>query len=290
MINKTIFQGLIIGIAFFGLWFGLSQVNFVNFFQIDKHTSAAENKIGDLIWDEIHDSEQVITNDSVVKTLDKLINPICKANGIVRDSLKIHIVKKDEVNAFALPNNHLVVYTGLIVDCKKQEALQGVLGHEIAHIENNHVMKKLSKEVGLSVLLAAASGGKGGQIIKEIFKTLSSTAYDRALEKEADMQSVKYLLKANISPEPMADFMYELAQKHDSPSGFGWISTHPESEERAKYILDYLKGRKYQKKQILTSELKSEFFSKKAQVILFRRFQKCGRFQFPELLPDKNSS
>ena len=254
MINKTIFQGLVIGVAFFGMWFVLSRLNFVKFFEIEKHTTSAENKIGDMIWDQIQETENVVTNDSILKGLDKLINPICKANGIKRDSLKIHIVKKDEINAFALPNNHLVVYTGLINDCKKQEALQGVLGHEIAHIEKNHVMKKLSKEVGLSVLLSAASGGKGGQILKEIFKTLSSTAYDRSLEKEADMQSVKYLLKANINPEPMADFMYELAQKHDTPSGFGWISTHPESEERAKYILDYLKGKKFQKKQILTEK------------------------------------
>lgn len=252
MINKTIFQGLTIAVVFFGMWFALSRVDFVGFFKIEKHTVAAENKIGDLIWDQIRETENVVTNDSIVKELDKLILPICKANNIERDSLKVHIVEKDEINAFALPNNHLVVYTGLITECKKQEALQGVLGHEIAHIEKNHVMKKLSKEVGLSVLLSAASGGKGGAILKEIFKTLSSTAYDRALEKEADMESVKYLLKADINPEPMADFMYELAQKHDTPDGFGWISTHPESEDRAKYILEYLKGKKYQKKQTIS--------------------------------------
>lgn len=254
MINKTIFQGLVIVVAFFGIWFALSQVNFVSFFQIEKHTTAAENKIGDLIWSQIQETEDVITNDSIVKTLNKLILPICKANHIERDSLKIHIVKIDDVNAFALPNNHLVVYTGLITDCKKQEVLQGVLGHEIAHIENNHVMKKLSKEVGLSVLISATTGGKGGAILKQILKTLSSTAYDRSLEKEADMESVKYLLKANINPEPMADFMYELSQKKDKPDGFGWISTHPESEERAKYILDYLKGKKYEKKQTMTQK------------------------------------
>jgi len=254
MINKTIFQGLIIGVAFFGMWFALSRVDFVGFFKIEKHTASVENKIGDLIWDQIQESEDVITNDSIVKELDKLILPICKANNINRDSLKVHIVEKDEINAFALPNNHLVVYTGLIIECKKQEALQGVLGHEIAHIEKNHVMKKLSKEVGLSVLLSAASGGKGGTILKGIFKTLTSTAYDRALEKEADMESVKYLLKADINPEPMADFMFELAQKQDTPDGFGWISTHPESEERARYILEYLKGKKHKNKQTISEK------------------------------------
>lgn len=252
MLNKTIIQGLIILALFFGLFFGLSKVDFVGLMQIEKNTTSAENKIGDLIWDNIQETEDIITNDSIVKTLDSLIVPICKANKIERDSLKIHIVKNDEVNAFALPNKHLVIYTGLLLDCKKQEAVQGVIGHEIAHIENNHVMKKLSKEVGLTVLLTAASGGKGGEIIKEIFKTLSSSAYDRSLEKEADMESVNYLLKANVNPEPMADFMFQLAQQEALPNAFSWISTHPESEERAKYILDYLKGKKYQKKQSIS--------------------------------------
>ena len=254
MINKTIFQGLIIAIAFFGIWLGLSRIDFVKFLEIKKHTASTEHKIGDIIWNQIHDSEKVITNDSIVKTLDKLIEPICKANHIERDSLKIHIIQKDEINAFALPNNHLVVYTGLIKDCQKQEALQGVLGHEIAHIENNHVMKKLSKEVGLSVLLTATAGDKGGAILKKIFKTLSSTAYDRTLEKDADMQSVKYLLKADINPEPMADFMYVMAQEQKTPQALSWISTHPECEERAKYILDYLRGKKLEKKQTLTQK------------------------------------
>jgi predicted Zn-dependent protease len=172
MIKKTIFQGMIIVLGFFLLWFGFSQLDFMTFFKVKERTEFVENKLGDLIWDEISNTEDVITNDSVVKTLDKLIIPICEANDIERDSLKIHIVQKDEINAFALPNNHLVVYTGLIEDCKKQEALQGVLGHEIAHIEKNHVMKKLSKEIGYSVLLTATSSGKGGQMAKEVLKML----------------------------------------------------------------------------------------------------------------------
>ncbi len=236
------------------MFFGLSKIDFVSLFEIEKRTTSAESTIGDLIWDQIQETEDVILNDSIVKTLDKLILPICKANNIERDSLKVHIIDKDEVNAFALPNNHLVVFTGLIEDCKKQEALQGVLGHEIAHIQNNHVMKKLSKEIGLSVILSAATGGKGGAVLKEILNTLSSTAYDRTLEKEADMESVKYLLEANINPEPMADFMYELAQAHDMPNSLEWISTHPDSEERAKYILAYLKGKTHKNTQTLTQK------------------------------------
>ena len=60
--------------------------------------------------------------------------------------------------------------------------------------------------VAINFLLSATAGGNGGQVLKEIFKTLSSSAYDRTLEKEADIASVEYMLNANIDPKPFADF------------------------------------------------------------------------------------
>lgn len=264
MTNKTLFQGVITLVVFFGLWFSISRIDFVTIFKVRERSASIENNLGDMIWENIAQSENVVTNDSIVVALDKLLKPICEANNIERDSLKIHIVQKDEVNAFALPNNHLVVFTGLITDCKKQEALQGVLGHEIAHIQNNHVMKKLSKEIGLTVILAATTGGQGAEILKQILQTLSSSAYDRSLEKEADIVSVDYLLEANINPEPMADFMFELAQTEKMPDAFSWIASHPESEERAKYILEYIKGKKFKKQQTLSKE-KWEIFQKQVK-------------------------
>ena len=250
MIKKTIFQGLIIVMGFAAVWFGFSQLDFMKFFQVRERTTNLENKLGDMIWSEISHTEDVITNDTIVKTLDSLINPLCEANGIERDSLKVHIIIKDEINAFALPNGHLVVYTGLIEDCKRQEALQGVLGHEIAHIEKNHVMKKLSKELGYTVLI----GAKGGRVARDIIKTLTSSAYDRALEKEADITSVDYMIKAKIDPKPMADFMYQMAMDSDVNRALYWISDHPESEARAKYILEYIKGKKLKSKQTLSDK------------------------------------
>jgi beta-barrel assembly-enhancing protease len=256
---KTALQGITILIIVALIWIGFSQLNFIKFFRVKESSVKIEQQLGDLIWDQIQHTEDVILNDSITKTLDELIQPICDANDIDRDSLKVHIIKKDEINAFALPDNHLVVYTGLITDCKKQEALQGVLGHEIAHITNKHVMKKLSKEIGFSVLLSAASGGKGGQVLGDIFKTLSSSAYDRSLEKEADMASVDYMIKANINPKPFADFMYEMALDSELPESMYWISSHPESEERAKYISDYIKDKKLKSKPTITLQQWDDF-------------------------------
>lgn len=251
---KTVFRGLSIVGSFFVIWFLLAQIDYITFFKIDKAKSATEKGVGDMIWDQIKTTENIVIDDSITNTLDKLLKPLCKENGIVRDSLKVHIIQKDEVNAFALPDGHLVVYSGLIEASKNEQALIGVLGHEIAHIEKDHVMKKLSKEIGFSVLMSVTTGGNSGGVIKEIMHTLSSTAYDRSLEKEADITSVEYMLNAKIDPRPFADFLYDMSFDNKFESALSWISTHPESEARAKYILGYIKGKKLDKKTILSQK------------------------------------
>jgi len=249
---KALFKGLSIVVIFFGIWFALSQIDFITFFKIDKAKSATEKGVGDMIWDQIKTTEDIIVNDSITKSLDKLLKPLCKENGIERDSLKVHVIQKDDINAFALPDGHLVVYSGLIEASKNEQALIGVLGHEIAHIENNHVMKKLSKEIGFSVLMSVTTGNNNGRVIREIMHTLSSSAYDRSLEKEADIASVEYMLKAKVDPAPFADFLYEMSFDNKLESALSWVNSHPESEERAKYVLEYIKGKKVKHDSFLT--------------------------------------
>ncbi|VXB35754.1 Peptidase, M48 (Ste24 endopeptidase) family protein [Flavobacterium sp. 9AF] len=254
---KVIIKGFVIVVSFFATWLLLSQLDLVNFFGVKSIKSNTENTVGELLWQEIEESEKIIYDEIIVQKLDSLLLPLCKKNNIVRDSLKVHLIHKDEVNAFAMPDNHLVVYSGLILDCKNEEALLGVLGHEIAHLQENHVMKKLSKEIGFSVLLSMT--GANSQTIKKVIHTLSSSAYDRNLEREADLQSVKYMTKAEIDPRPFADFMYQMALDNEIHKYTYWISTHPESEDRAKYILNSLKGKKIKSKKIISINQWNEF-------------------------------
>ena len=93
MIKKTILQGAIILLGFLIVWFAFSQLDFMTFFKIEKRTTNVENTLGDLIWGEIEGTENVVANDSVIKTLDQLLQPICDANNLTRDSLKVHIVQ-----------------------------------------------------------------------------------------------------------------------------------------------------------------------------------------------------
>jgi len=252
--KKTIIQGAITVILFLGTWLALTQIDWVKVFKVQRVSDKTEQKLGEVFWDVIKKTEKEISNKLIVNSIDSIVSQICKSNNIDREKIKVYILKKDEINAFALPNGNLIVYSGLILNCDNQEELAGIICHEIAHIELNHVMKKLVKEIGLSVLISMTTGDVGSEVIKETAKMLSSSAFDRTLEKEADIKAVDYLVNAKVNPEPFANFLYKLSHKEDAATKYlTLISTHPDSKERAEYIIDYSKGKLTDYKPILSN-------------------------------------
>ncbi|ADY54047.1 peptidase M48 Ste24p [Pseudopedobacter saltans DSM 12145] len=249
--KKTVLQGIITILLFLGTWFVLTQIDWVKVFKIQKITNTTEQKLGELFWDVFKKTEKESKNTHVLNAIDSIVTHICSTNKIDRKKIKIHVLNKDEINAFALPGGHLIVYSGLIMNVDNQQELTGVICHEIAHIELNHVMKKLVKEIGLSVLISMTTNG-GPEVIKETAKMLSSSAFDRNLEKEADIKAVDYLIKAKVNPEPFANFLYKLSQGHEGTKYLTWISTHPDSKERAAYITEHNKNRSEDYRAILS--------------------------------------
>jgi len=257
--KKLAIQGLVIILLFFGTWYLLQQVDWMSVFKIEKMTKKTEQKLGNLFWDIFKKTDKENTNPFIINSIDSLVTKICVSNDIDKTRIEFHVLDKDEINAFALPNGRLVIYSGLILAAENQEELSGVIGHEIAHIELNHVMKKLIKEVGFSVLISMTTGGGGTDMIKKTAKMLPSTAFDRNMEKEADTKAVEYLIKANIDPEPFANFLSRLS---DSENGvmkhLSWMNTHPDSKERAERIITHSKSVITMSEHVLSQETWNE--------------------------------
>lgn len=251
--KKTILQGALLVLVFLGTWLVLMQVNWVQIFKVKQITNKTEEKLGSLLWEAVKKTEKENQNPLVVHTVDSLITHICQANKMDREKIKVHILQKDEINAFALPNGHLVLYSGLILNADNPAELSGVICHELAHIELNHVMKKLVKEIGLAVIISMTSGNGGTEAIRKAAKILSSSAFDRGLEKDADIKAVDYLIKARVDPTPFANFLYKLSDTDPGASKYlSWMSTHPDSRERALYIIDYSKSKPQEFRPIMT--------------------------------------
>ncbi len=150
---------------------------------------------------------------------------------------EVHVIRSDDVNAWAMPGGKMAVYTGLINKTKAtDDELAAVLGHEMAHALREHSREQISQQMatqmGLSVLSAVtgvAAAGDLGAALTDVMFTLPNS---RTHESEADLIGVELAARAGYDPRAAVT----LWQKMASLSGGGgqpeFLSTHPSASTR----------------------------------------------------------
>ena len=175
--------------------------------------------------------------------LAKLLNAVDPSDRQVRAG----IANIDMVNAVALPGGQVLLFDGLVQQAESPEELAGVLGHEVGHVRERHVMTALLRQFGLSILLSGANSGFGDTVFG-----LAAMGYSRDAEREADEFARERLAQSNISPLGAAEFFERMAEESsvdadadtDADSGpdiAGWIASHPSAGERARAYRDAAK-------------------------------------------------
>ena len=149
---------------------------------------------------------------------------------------KLYIVKDDATqNAFCTPGGYIYVYTGLIKYLDNASSLAGVMGHEMAHADQRHSTEQMTKQYGLSTLVSIVAGTTDYAQIAEIAANLSTLAFSREDEKDADAHSVIYLCPTQYRADGAADFFEKIvAQGGSSVPAF--LSTHPNPDNRVANI------------------------------------------------------
>lgn len=144
---------------------------------------------------------------------------------------KVRVVNVPIVNAMALPGGNIVIFRELLTEADGPDEVAGVLGHEIAHIDNRDVTRAMIREYGFGLVLASVGGTTGGNV-----DMLASARYSRDAEAQADADSIAALRRANISPRPTAGFFARLSKYEKGLDGWddalGYVSSHPLSDGR----------------------------------------------------------
>lgn len=163
------------------------------------------------------------------------------------------VLDTDEVNAMAAPSGHIFITRGLLEILPDEDALAGVLAHEITHVTRVHGVKAISKENLSKTLLAlgALAGSLNctevlaqatamlGAAAGDVSETLMSKGYDRELEYEADQGSVQVLSKSGYDPKAIEEVLDALERR--GKGGGGWFSTHPDPDARRTALEGFLK-------------------------------------------------
>lgn len=250
---KILFQLIVMVAGFAGMYLGLSKIDFVGEANLADFGKKNFEKLGEMMVESVLVINDEMKDSSSLAIIDSLKRPLCLAGGLNPDSITIHLVRDSDINAFALPGNHIILHNSLFSFAKDPAEVAGVLGHELGHLKLGHIEKKLAKEVGMTILFTIAGGEGGQEILKEIVKQISSSSFDRDYEREADEFAVKVMAKSGLNPERLSDFMYRIDSKQNMPRELVFISTHPDSKERAADIIKSAKKYKIKEKPILTT-------------------------------------
>ncbi len=155
------------------------------------------------------------------------------------DSISLYYVNDTIVNAFAVPGGHIVVYRGILEKMKTHEELAGLLGHEFAHLEKQHSLKNISKNLTFNMLLSFILGDLSGinAILLEQASLFKSLDYSREFETESDEEALRYLIERKINPEGILSLFTILEnESKKSNTTIQFLSSHPLTENRIKNI------------------------------------------------------
>lgn len=164
--------------------------------------------------------------------------------------LKFTVVESNEVNAFALPNGHIVVFSAIIDNMQSPNELAALLGHEASHVNERHSTKMLCRNLAgymlVSLLLSDVNGIMA--VVADNAHQLHSLSYSRKFEQEADEQGLKILMNNHLNPQGMV----ELFEQLESESEFDMpqiISSHPLTENRKKNMQKIISKSDYKVKE-----------------------------------------
>tara|TARA_B100000315_G_scaffold259884_1_gene317850 strand:- start:2856 stop:3623 length:768 start_codon:yes stop_codon:yes gene_type:complete len=154
-----------------------------------------------------------------------------------KKSYQVYVVESEIVNAVALPERKIIIYSELLKEIKTEDELVFVLAHELGHHVNKDHLRALGRRL---VILSISSVffGQDKSLNSFIGNSLSNTEmkFSQRQEKNADLFALKILLKRYQNPEGAIDFLEKIKKKHNLSKFFYFFSTHPHPQKRIEAI------------------------------------------------------
>lgn len=238
MKEKLFRDVFILCIIFGGIW---AAFTYIPWFPEDVSVDfpiEKEKQLGDMVLEQMLGDDpscQPIKNPSLDSAIWVISNRLLDSIGLTEYDYNIIVVRKSSVNAFALPGGHIVVHAGLIEFSENPEEVAAVLAHEMAHVEKRHVIDRLVKELGITVIFGVLTGGDA-VILSEISKTVTSSYFSRRQEEEADDFALDLLHRCDISPRALGTLFRRMNRSH---AELELLMSHPATNSRIKTSFEY---------------------------------------------------
>lgn len=145
------------------------------------------------------------------------------------------ILNTNAVNAFALPGGYLYVTRGLLAQNVSDAELSGVMGHEIAHVNQRHSVKAIERGMQYQLLsdLILRNSGEGLRTAANLAVQYAvELPHSRSDEYEADDVGIRLAYNAGYPANGLLAFLQRLQALSGPSRTPEWMSTHPLTAER----------------------------------------------------------
>lgn len=140
-------------------------------------------------------------------------------------------------NAFALPSGDIVLTDEMVRLLDDDEAVMGVLAHELGHLQQKHITRRIIQGavVGTS---AAMLFGDVSSLLTTAPAALVDMKYSRDAERDADDYAIAMLRRNGIPLEHLLK-VFEKLNEFEQKRGLkmaDYLSSHPASEDRIERV------------------------------------------------------
>lgn len=262
-------------------------------------TPAAEQRLGRAFVLSLRSQQKFVDEPVFEDYLASLGNRLASHTG-GGHNFHFHLIQNNVVNAFAGPDGHIGIFTGLITTSQSEDELASVLAHEIAHVTQKHLFRafhraqQLSTPAAVALLAAVLIGIAGGNADISRAGIAGVQAgmlqdqinYTRHNEEEADRVGISLLAKSGFDPRAMPAFFARMGKATQAYSTQlpEFLRTHPITGNRIGDAQNRAEKYPYKQRQediryaLLRAWLKAKSYqSPKAALTFFENSLKTGR-------------
>jgi predicted Zn-dependent protease len=203
-------------------------------------------------------AQSVLRDAETEAFFDEISAPLIRAAGLDPNNVDIVLINDKSINAFVAGGQAVYIHSGLIAVATSANEVQGVIAHELGHVEGGHAIRfneGVSAASGISIaslILAAAAiaagAGEAGMGILSAGQQAAMgkfLAFSRAQEGTADASGSRYLSAAGITGRGSISFFKKLQNfefRLGIPQEDSYARTHPLSGERISVLEDTYKA------------------------------------------------
>jgi len=176
--------------------------------------------------------------------LTRYVNLVGRAVALTCDRADIDyrfaVLNHDSINAFAAPAGYIFVTRGLLKTIRNEAELATVLGHEISHVTQKHILDIIqrSKQIAGVAEAGLAYANKNPDAFKNVIdgavRKLLDEGLDQDKELESDRLGVIFASRVGYDPTAYATFLDRLRTIKGDDRAF--FKTHPNFSDRLSVV------------------------------------------------------